>query len=193
MPPIAGAQRVGPTGLACPVCQERLDRYEAFGIRFEACPACGGIWVHAEELRALKDKVGAYEALRWMNEEIDAIENAHGVPTRRACPDCAEARLVATVFGDSGIIIDWCPSCQGIWFDRREFDAVVGHLREELDRLTPEELKERVGEELEKLLHTPGGQLADLKEAGAALGALLNMSIFQHPRLFHLLMAVPPL
>lgn len=195
VPPIKGARRVGETGLKCPACQATLERYEAYGIRIEACPKCRGLWLYAEELSALKDRVtaGSWQSLRWMNEEMDAIEKAHAVPTRRWCPVCYQTKLLATVFGDSGIIIDWCASCRGLWLDHHEFQEILGHLREDLDRLTPEELRAKVGEELKKLVRWPGGTLADLREAGAALSALLNATIFQHPRLFRMLMDIPPL
>jgi Zn-finger nucleic acid-binding protein len=195
VPPIKGAQHVGPTGLDCPACQTRLERYEAYGVRIESCPRCRGLWLYAEDLRALKDRVapGSLPSLRWMNEEMDAIGKAHAVPTRRGCPVCSDRTLVATVFGDSGIVVDSCPSCQGVWLDHHEFQEILAHLREDLSSLSPAELKQRVGEELKKLLHSPHHKLSDLREAGAAVGALVNATIFQHPRLFHMLVDLPPL
>ena len=88
VPPIKGATRVGETGLKCPACETMLERYEAYGIRIEACPKCRGLWLYAEELSALKSRVtaGSWQSLRWMNAEMDAIEKAHAVPTRALVP-----------------------------------------------------------------------------------------------------------
>ncbi len=108
-------------------------------------------------------------------------------------PGLRGQRLLTTGFADSGILIDWCPSCNGIWLDYHELQEIVAHLREELEPLTPEELKAKVGEDLKDILHPPGRGLADLHDAGAALGALVHATIFQHPRLFHLLVAFPAL
>jgi Zn-finger nucleic acid-binding protein len=195
VPPIEGARRLGESALNCPAGHGRLDRYEAYGMPVESCPACHGLWLYADELRALKDRsaAGSLPPLRWMNEELDAIGKAHAVPTRRACPACGEAKLLSTLFGDSGILIDWCPSCHGLWLDYHELQEILAHLRDELEQLTPEELKAKVGEELRGLVRRPHHKLSDLREAGAAVSALVNATIFQHPRLFHMLAALPPL
>ncbi len=41
----------------------------------------------------------------------------------RNCPDC---RITLRTTTTAGIEIDLCPSCQGIWFDAGEFDALLG-------------------------------------------------------------------
>jgi Zn-finger nucleic acid-binding protein len=199
VPPIQGAERVGESGMICPACHAGLDRYELYGMRLESCPRCHGIWLYADELRALKDRLSpsAMPSIRWMNEELDAIGKANAVPGRRLCPVCGDRKLLATLFGDSGLVIDWCPNCRGLWLDYHELQEILTHLREELERLSPAELKARIGEELKKLVRGPHGRgprsLGDLKEAGAALAALVNATIFQHPRLFHMLVDLPAL
>jgi len=192
--PLEGAERVGETELACPACEARLDQYVAFGMPLEACPRCHGLWLYADKLRELRDKVedASLPSLRWMNEELDAIGKAHAVPGRRRCPVCVDGKLLATTFGDTGILIDWCPTCKGVWLDYHELQEILSHLREELEGLTPEELRAKAGEELRALIHRPHHSLRDLREAAAAVGALVNATIFQHPRLFHMLVDLPP-
>ena len=39
------------------------------------------------------------------------------------CPTCADAPLVMTE--RSGIEIDYCPTCRGVWLDRGELDKIL--------------------------------------------------------------------
>ena len=39
------------------------------------------------------------------------------------CPTCADSPLVMTE--RSGIEIDYCPTCRGVWLDRGELDKII--------------------------------------------------------------------
>lgn len=39
------------------------------------------------------------------------------------CPTCADTTLVMTE--RSGVEIDYCPSCRGVWLDRGELDKII--------------------------------------------------------------------
>jgi Zn-finger nucleic acid-binding protein len=39
------------------------------------------------------------------------------------CPTCSDERLVMTE--RSGIEIDYCPTCRGVWLDRGELDKII--------------------------------------------------------------------
>lgn len=39
------------------------------------------------------------------------------------CPTCVEA--VLTMTERSGIEIDYCPTCRGVWLDRGELDKII--------------------------------------------------------------------
>ena len=42
--------------------------------------------------------------------------------TRRACPECG-SRLAERRLKDSGVKVDCCPGCRGLWFDNRELES----------------------------------------------------------------------
>jgi Zn-finger nucleic acid-binding protein len=44
------------------------------------------------------------------------------------CPHCKEHNLV--ISERSGIEIDYCPECRGIWLDRGELDKILERSRE---------------------------------------------------------------
>ncbi len=186
-PPVPGAERTGDTDRACPACGTNLASYKAHGVELDGCSRCKGIWLGRDELSRLKRQSGegAWQVLRWLEDETEAIKRTRAVATERTCPHCGDRRLLSTWFGDSGVIIDWCSTCRGVWLDRQEFRAIVGHLRERLAELSADELKEVLREELHHIWEGGGeGRIAELREAAAVAGALINVKVFEHPRLF---------
>ena len=61
-----------------------------------------------------------------------------GQPARpRACPNCQVALVITE---RSGIEIDSCPQCRGVWLDRGELDKVI----EQVARLVPQQPQRQV-------------------------------------------------
>ena len=184
--PIKGAKLLKPTHDKCPACGEALDLYSVFSMEFEGCPKCKGLWLDKDELRKLKNKI-EHGKLRWLNDEIENIEKAVVVPSSRPCAKCSEVKIVAVIFGKSSIVIDWCPQCHGMWLDREEFDSIIEYLNEEAAKTTPKELAREVSKDIKKIW--TGGResrIDEVADAGAAISALINATIFEHPALFGL-------
>jgi Zn-finger nucleic acid-binding protein len=190
VPPVHGAEREGPTDHGCPACETKLEQWTGFGTAFEACPGCGGLWLDKDDLKGLKDRAeqGPWTDLRWMDDEIEAIEDPTAMLSDRACPRCEGRRLLSASFGKSPIIIDWCPGCHGVWLDGGEFREIVDLLKERLGDLSHDELKDRIRDELRDVWEG-GGDIGELAEARAAVSALIQMTLFEHPKLVGLLSA----
>lgn len=184
-PPINGAEQIGATDCLCPACSGKLSKYKIFKIEIEGCPACGGVLLDQGELRKLKDSVSknwTYD-LRWMDDEVEAIEGASFVPSRRSCPKCADTKLMATCFGDSSILIDACPACHGVWLDGAEFQDILGHLRSKLLGASSKELAAKAYEEIKEIWSGPENVISEVLDAKVAVAALLEWVVFEHPRL----------
>jgi len=80
-------------------------------------------------------------------------------------------------------LIDWCPSCHGTWLDRDEFQEIVNHLSTKLSKLPAAEMKKRVYEEIKEIWDGPENIISEILDAKAAIWALLNIRIFEHPEL----------
>jgi Zn-finger nucleic acid-binding protein len=188
--PIKHARLTGPTELTCPACSARLGHYEVYGIEIEGCAACRGVFTDKGELRKLKDKADSdsWRTLRWMDDEVEAIENSRARPSGRSCPKCPDTQMVSVVFGDSDVTIDWCPACQGLWLEKDEFGAVLQHLRDKLTDMTAGQAADEVMQEIKDLWSGPENKLSELLDVKAAIGALLNITIFEHPLLFKMCM-----
>lgn len=114
--------------MKCPNCQATLETINYEGIRIETCNGCQGEWLDAEEL---KHVVKARE-VRFDKQERRAIAKSttiQGVKLDEAdrdlpCPKCGGQTDAINYGGDSGIIIDRCTGCRGIWLDAQELERI---------------------------------------------------------------------
>lgn len=176
--------------LKCPTCEKTMETYKAFGVKFETCMTCHGLWLHKGELKTLKDKIdtNSWGNLRWMNDEIDAIEKTSAMISNKTCPQCKNCKLISTNFANTKTIIDWCKECEGMWLDYEEFETIVQYLRDELDHLTSKEMEHKVIQEVKKIWNDDSeSKMSEILDAKAAISALINIKIFEHPVLVNLL------
>jgi len=186
--PISGAKHLRSTDDDCPACDAKLDLYSIVSMEFEGCPKCRGMWLTKDELRKLKNKVGIGQ-LHWLNAEVDNIEKTAAVQGKRICPKKDGGKLVSVVFGKSSVVLDWCPKCHGIWLDRGEFDKVIDYLTAELGNATVKDVEKEIADDVKNLWKGgPEGRLAEIGDIAAAVTALLNFTIFEHPALLKTVM-----
>lgn len=76
----------------------------------------------------------------------------------------------------------------GVWLDRGEYDKIIEYLRNEAGEATIKDVENEIAEDLRQLWKGgPAGRLAEIGELAAAVTALLNFTIFEHPKLFKFL------
>jgi uncharacterized protein len=189
--PIKGSKLEKRTDDVCPACGSNLNLYRVFSMQFEGCPKCKGIWLVKDELRKLKNRVEG-GSLRWLNDEIENLEKTSVISTNRPCVKCKKVKMVSVNFGKSSILIDWCPQCHGMWLDRSEFEAVTEYLRHELMGMHPKDIEKQATADIERIWSGgPESRLDELLDAKAAVSALINATIFEHPALFNLCTRFP--
>ncbi len=184
---VSGARHLRKTDEDCPGCGAKLDLYSLLGIEFESCPKCRGLWLDRGELRKLKNKVGIVE-LHWLNSEVDNIEQAAAIASKRGCPRKDNGHLLSVVFGKSSVVLDWCPKCHGMWLDRGEYDKIVDYLRDEVGQSTIKDVEKEIAQDVKRLFKSgPESPLGELSDIAAAVTALINFTIFEHPTVFKLM------
>ncbi|MBL1218550.1 MAG: hypothetical protein D8M59_13790 [Planctomycetes bacterium] len=114
--------------LHCPLCHDPLRQLEYEGITIEACDACGGEFLDADELGHV---IRAREAVfpDDMRQQIGCRDTVHGIPSTETqrhinCPKCSQPMSVINYCGDSGIFVDRCEGCGGFWLDADELEHV---------------------------------------------------------------------
>jgi len=113
----------------CPRCNSILCTIDDDGVQVGVCPVCKGEWLHADELGKLVE----HHEEKFTSEEIaslDAVNKEHFTTAdckhdELHCPQCVTVEMKHFNYGDtSGIILDKCPQCGGIWMDKGQLEKV---------------------------------------------------------------------
>jgi Zn-finger nucleic acid-binding protein len=105
----------------CPRCNLPLGVEEHGDIVMETCDRCLGRWMDPDDLKAILDVIRLPvrgQAVRTGVDLTDVTEDA-------LCPRCAEPMLPFNYAGDSGVILDKCPHCGGLWLDKGDLERVL--------------------------------------------------------------------
>ncbi len=117
--------------MTCPICKKPLSSIVFHNVGVNYCPICLGLWFEEEELRWAKDEKD--KNLNWLDIDLWKEENKFKVSAGiRLCPSC-RIPLYEVYYGDSGIIVDVCNLCHGIWLDRAEFKKIIDWLHQKAD------------------------------------------------------------
>jgi Zn-finger nucleic acid-binding protein len=189
--PIIGARYLEPTHHTCPKCGATLDLYSLHEMKFEGCSKCHGIWLEKDELRRLKNRFDVGQ-LHWLNAEVDSIEKAAAKSCVACCPKRDGGQLVSVRFGKSSVNIDWCPTCHGLWLDHDEFYKVIDYLVRELGDASVKDIEHEIARDLKSFVsgEGPESRVAEIRDIAAAVHAMINFTIFEHPALLQTLTAV---
>lgn len=103
----------------CPACDRRMERYEVRGVEIDICPGCRGVWFEAGELPRMAGL--AFE------DAPSARELASAQRSERRCPSCALWLYERELGPDSGVMVDQCVQCSGLFLDHGEFTRLLRH------------------------------------------------------------------
>jgi Zn-finger nucleic acid-binding protein len=104
----------------CPKCEGAgLVPLELGDILLDRCERCAGIWFDHGELEAV---IGAGGAARL--ELVEATDAGRG--PRGPCPRCSVEMqaVVASRAPTRQVQVDRCPSCMGLWLDRKRLEQI---------------------------------------------------------------------
>lgn len=110
--------------MECPRCKITLKPQtinERSGeILVDICPSCHGIWFDKEELVPLQN-ISEPVFMEWRK-----IPNEHDQLEALFCPSCPDHAMMqkAEHPRDTKVIFDYCETCQGIWLDGGELEAI---------------------------------------------------------------------
>ncbi len=114
--------------MECPKCHQTLTGIDYAGVHIETCPACGGDWLDAGQLGSIvearqarfdeKTCIAIAQAAKITGEKMLAL-NRH-----LTCPKCGGTTSPVNYGDDSGLIIDKCPGCNGVWLERGELEKI---------------------------------------------------------------------
>jgi len=113
----------------CPRCGCVLSTIEYEGADIETCPDCKGEWLDGGELKQIVQTVER----RFTPEQVallDAVNRAvitedDSPENELTCPKCGDAELHRFIYAaTTGVALDKCKRCGGIWLDDAEIEKV---------------------------------------------------------------------
>jgi len=114
--------------MKCSNCQSELEQIDFRGITVNECPGCQGRWFDRGELQKAKDNTD--EDLCWLDFDPFVKKEGHfNVVSEEgeACPKCSQ-KMTALSYANSGVVIDKCEQCRGVWLQGGEFKKIIAYL-----------------------------------------------------------------
>lgn len=110
--------------MKCPVC--KVDTLGAVllqaNLAAKSCSQCGGTWIAFNDYLAWKHSKTEELAEKPSRKPFDPKWETREL---KLCPDCGHIMARYKTFPDVDYYLDRCKNCNGIWFDKHEWDALV--------------------------------------------------------------------
>lgn len=133
--------------MKCPVCQDDLLHQKTLQANLPAyqCKKCNGVWISSNEYLtwlkthgpSLPEKPGDDASLpTWDTQEL------------KLCADCGRILTRFRVLPNAKFYLDRCGHCNGVWFDKGEWDTLVArNLQDKVNQFFTKPWQARVREE----------------------------------------------
>jgi len=93
-------------------------------IELDHCTSCAGVWFDSGELELMLEKMGLDSAALSL-AQIAGLPEAETAEKRRRCPVCGKKMKKRKIGGEAGVLIDFCPRGDGLWFDGGEVHQII--------------------------------------------------------------------
>jgi len=111
--------------MKCPGCGSNLHEIKRGKVAVDICIRCGGTWFDGGELAAYLSLVD-YDKVKDAPPTIgQPVPVSLRPEARRPCPRCDVPMRKMNYAFDSGIILDKCPDCAGVWADKGELRRIA--------------------------------------------------------------------
>lgn len=155
----------------CPKCKEKLCPHTLEEFQLQVCNLCGGLWIGLQEFREALKKPPP-KRIEKMEEE--GLGKSLWEESKLPCPVCGLPMIKARYAYSSGVIIDRCQNCGGVWLDRGELAKLRAFVHKPVpkDRLLIAQMQAQA---LKK--RAQAKELSEASEAagGVSLGQLIKL------------------
>ncbi|MCL5011214.1 MAG: zf-TFIIB domain-containing protein [Patescibacteria group bacterium] len=174
----------------CPNCQnQELEKIVFHQTKVDFCDKCLGMWFDADELRAVKDDKD--ENLKWLDIDLWKDEKQFQLSqSQKACPKDGSP-MYETQYNDSGIGVDVCNLCRGIWLDRGEFKKIIDYLKEKAYYETAYHFWKNLAKEVSEVFIGPQGLKDEIADVLILLKILNYKFLAKHPYSANIIASLP--
>lgn len=103
--------------IQCPKCGERADIVDVSGVVIDRCPACGGIWLDATELKPLREAHGVADRVDRGGPQVQPAQGQKGAVL---CPRDRSMLIRMSDPEQPHVRFESCTVCGGIFLDAGE-------------------------------------------------------------------------
>jgi len=173
----------------CPHHQIPLEQATALGVQVDYCPLDYGLWFDESELLQAKDEQD--KDLRWLDLDLwkDPVKFKLS-RQHRLCP-VDRMPMYEVEYGDSGIKVDLCSLCHGVWLDRGEFKNIVMYLRDQADSKVLYHYARNLFEEGWEVFSGPEMLREEILDFLAILKLFMYKFAVQYARLSQVMVSLP--
>ena len=165
----------------CPKCHVSMVVKEIGEIKIDECPQCNGMWFDQDEFQAAKDQTDP--DLNWLDFEIWKHKDQFRVSAHPLqCPKC-KIDMYAVNYGNTGVEIDYCAKCRGIWLDKGEFTKIIEALEQELETKDVSDYVKASLREAKEVVAGPEKSASEWKDFTTVLRMLQYRIFSEKPRL----------
>lgn len=175
--------------MICPLCKLPLDKSLLSNVEVDFCPRCYGMWFEENELQLAKDEKD--RNLRWLDVDLWKDESLFRITSgAKLCP-FDRLPLYEVGYGDSGILVNVCSICQGVWLDRGEFKSIIVYLKERADYEVLFHYLKNLKEELWEVFSGPELLREEILDFLTILKLLRYKFAVQHPTITRFIASLP--
>lgn len=165
----------------CPRCQNQLETVVYGDLELDECVNCAGVWFDQNEFGQAKAAVAP--DLQWLDFDIwKHPELFRLLPKPTTCPRC-NAEMFALNYEKTGIEIDVCNHCYGVWLDDGEFEKILDALNRELATANISDYIKASLHEGKEIFTGSGGVKSEWKDFTTVLRLMQYRIFTEKPRL----------
>jgi uncharacterized protein len=167
----------------CPKCLGEMETKSIGPVEVDECRQCKGVWFDKDELRQAKDFMDS--DLHWMDFEVwKHADQFKGGASPLVCVAC-EKPMVSVNYGETAVLIDYCPSCRGIWLEDQEFKKIIDSLEKELLTKTFAQYVKESIHEAKEIFAGPESFASEWKDFATVLRMMEYRLFVEHPALLN--------
>jgi Zn-finger nucleic acid-binding protein len=127
--------------IKCPRCNVELKEISYESVVVDRCPSCEGEWLDKSEISTITEA----RTVIFTSDEVNKVKGVREPvvvqitqpPKSVLCPRCNVQMKQINYSYSTGIIVDRCPRCEGIWLNKDELEHIQ-IVMEDLARKMPE-------------------------------------------------------
>lgn len=165
----------------CPKCGSELKVKVLGSIDVDECESCKGVWLERGELSEVEETVDPN--LNWLDFEIwKHPEKFKSKETDLDCPSCG-VPTISIEYGHTGVNINYCRQCHGIWLEKDELPKIIESLEDEIaDKSFSDYVRESI-HEAKELVTGKESFMSEWKDLSSVLKLMQYRLFVEKPKL----------